>query len=66
MATNSISIKTKLVMQEKESKTSWHFWISFAKSCVRIFAAFALIGSDLIVAGLSFILAELLGIIEEI
>lgn len=53
-------------MQEKESKTSWHFWISFAKSCVRIFAAFALIGSDLIVAGLSFILAELLGIIEEI
>lgn len=53
-------------MQEKESKTSFHFWVSFAKSCIRFFAAFALIGQDFIAAGLSFIVAEILGIIEEL
>lgn len=52
-------------MQEKESKTSWHFWISFAKSCVRIFAGFAIVGGDLVVGGVSLILAEVLGIVEE-
>lgn len=52
-------------MQEKESKTSWHFWISFVKSCVRILGAFTLIGGNLVATGLCFILAELLGIVEE-
>ena len=52
-------------MQPKESKTNWHFWISFIKSSIRIFAAFALIGGSLVTSGLSFILAELLGIAEE-
>ena len=52
-------------MQERESKTRWHFWTSFAKSCVRILGAFTLIGGDLVAAGLCFILAELLGIAEE-
>ena len=53
-------------MQQKESKTSWHFWISFAKSIIRMLAAFALIGQQFTTAGLSFILAEMLGIVEEI
>lgn len=53
-------------MQEKESKTKWHFWISFFKSCVRILAAFVLIGGNLVAAGLALIVAELLGIIEEV
>ena len=53
-------------MQPKESKSRWHFWISFAKSCVRLFAAFALIGRDFIAAGLALMLAELLGIAEEL
>ena len=53
-------------MQPKESKSQWHFWISFAKSCIRLFAAFALIGQNFTTAGLSFILAELLGIVEEL
>lgn len=53
-------------MQPKESKSSHHFWISFAKSCVRIFAAFALVGQSFTVAGLSLVLAEVLGIIEEL
>ena len=53
-------------MQPKESKSQWHFWISFAKSIIRIFAAFALIGGNLVTAGLILILAELLGIAEEL
>ena len=53
-------------MQQKESKTNWHFWISLIKSSIRIFAAFALIGGDLVTSGLSFILAEFLGIVEEL
>ena len=53
-------------MQEQESKTRWHFWISFAKSCVRIFAGFAIIGQSFVVGGLSLILAEVLGIVEEL
>ena len=52
-------------MQPQESKSQWHFWISFAKSIIRMFAAFALIGGNLVTAGLSLILAELLGIAEE-
>ena len=53
-------------MQVQESKTKWHFWISFAKSCVRIFAGFAIIGGNLVIGGASLILAEVLGIIEEL
>jgi len=53
-------------MQPKESKSNWHFWISFIKSCIRIFAALALIGQSFTTAGLSFILAEFLGIVEEL
>ena len=53
-------------MQPKQSKSQWHFWISFAKSCIRLFAAFALIGQNFTTAGLSFMLAELLGIAEEL
>ena len=52
-------------MQPKESKTSFHFWVSFAKSCVRVLAAITLIGQDFIATGLLLILAEVLGVIEE-
>ena len=43
-----------------------HFYVSIVKSFVRIFAGIALINGSLIVAGLSFIVAELLGIVEEL
>lgn len=43
-----------------------HFYVSIAKSFVRIFAGIALINGSLIIAGISFIAAELLGIVEEI
>ena len=43
-----------------------HFYVSIVKSFVRIFAGVALINSSFIIAGVSFIAAELLGIVEEL
>lgn len=53
-------------MQVKESKTNWHFRISIAKSVLRMFAGFFLCYGDFVGAGGTFILAEVLGIIEEL
>ena len=43
-----------------------HFYVSIVKSFVRIFAGVALINGNMIIAGVSFIAAELLGIVEEL
>ena len=52
-------------MQEKESKTNWHFRISLSKSSLRIGAGFALCYGDFILTGVLLISAEILGIVEE-
>jgi hypothetical protein len=53
------------IMQPKESKTSWHFSISFAKSLIRMGACIGLLFSTgLFVLGM--IIAEILGIVEEL
>lgn len=43
-----------------------HFYVSLAKSLIRILAGMGLVSGLLISAGTLFILAEILGIIEEI
>jgi len=43
-----------------------HFYVSIVKSFIRIFAGMALINSSFVIAGVSFIIAELLGIVEEL
>lgn len=53
-------------MQEKESKTSTHFWISLVKSGIRFGAGYCLIIGNLLGAGVLLIIAETLGIAEEI
>jgi hypothetical protein len=53
-------------MQIKESKTNWHFYISLIKSGFRIGAGFALMFGKLALSGDLLILAEILGIIEEL
>jgi hypothetical protein len=53
-------------MQEKESKTNWHFWTSMVKSGIRIVACWRLSEGDLHQAAGFLVLAEALGIIEEI
>ncbi len=53
-------------MQQKESKTKWHFTLSMIKSVFRIFAGVAIIFQDFEIGGFLFILAEVLGILEEL
>jgi hypothetical protein len=53
-------------MQQKESKTNTHFWISLVKSFFRICAGVALVDMALMEAGGLLIIAEALGIAEEI
>jgi len=43
-----------------------HFYVSLAKSGIRIVAGVCLIGGNLVFAGVGFILAEVLGIVEEL
>ena len=52
-------------MQEKESKTSRHFWTSMIKSGFRFGAGFSLIFGSIPAAGALLIIAEILGIAEE-
>ena len=52
-------------MQQKESKTNWHFRISLIKSFLRVVAGFALIKGELLNAGTLLIVAEVLGVVEE-
>lgn len=53
-------------MQVKESNTNSHFWISMIKSLVRVVAGIALCYGDYFKAGGLLIMAEVLGIIEEL
>lgn len=56
-------------MQEQESKTKWHFTISIMKSIIRIGAGISLILNtpyNIQLAGGLLILAEILGIVEEL
>lgn len=43
-----------------------HFYVSLVKSAIRILAGVALINGEFIIAGGLLILAEILGIVEEI
>jgi hypothetical protein len=52
-------------MQQKESKTSKHFWYSISKSVVRVIAFGCLAYQDFAGTAVLLTLAELLGIAEE-
>ena len=43
-----------------------HFYVSLAKSAIRVFAGVALISNNLILAGALIIAAEALGVLEEV
>ena len=53
-------------MQEKESKSNSHFWISIVKSGIRFGACYFLFQEQFGSAAISLALAETLGIAEEI
>ena len=53
-------------MQQKESKTNSHFYVSLVKSGVRIAAGIMLCLGGIWKAGALLIIAEVLGIVEEL
>jgi hypothetical protein len=53
-------------MQPKESKSNKHFQISLVKSTVRILAGMSLVLGNIPLAGVALIIAEILGIAEEL
>jgi hypothetical protein len=55
----------KMEVQPKDTSRG-HFYVSLAKSVIRIVAGACLISGDLVLAGAGFILAEVLGIVEEL
>ena len=53
-------------MEPKESKSNRHFTISILKSGVRMFAGIVLATGGITLAGILLIIAEILGIAEEL
>ncbi len=53
-------------MEPKESKSNKHFTISLIKSAVRIAAGVALVFNNIWYAGVLLIMAEILGVAEEL
>jgi hypothetical protein len=63
------SIKTKVDMEievQPKDTSRGHFYVSVVKSAVRIGAGAALIMGSLAVCGWLLILAEILGVVEEL
>jgi hypothetical protein len=57
--------KLKMNIQPKDTSKG-HFYVSLAKSAIRIVAGACLITGNLLMAGVCFIMAEVLGIVEEL
>jgi hypothetical protein len=55
----------KMEVQPKDTSKG-HFYVSLAKSALRIVAGGALVGGFIITAGVFLIIAEILGIVEEL
>ena len=56
--------KIKMNIQPKDTSKG-HFYVSLAKSAIRIVAGACLISGNLLMAGVCLIMAEVLGIVEE-
>lgn len=48
------------------AERDFHFKVSLVKSCLRLVAGVALIAESFVVAGVFLILAEILGVVEEL
>lgn len=65
-AVEILDANPKALSVEKHPDPLKHKYISFVKSGFRIGAGIALVRGELIVAGALFIIAEVLGIVEEL
>ena len=61
---NVEGIKIMIEVQPKDPSRG-HFYVSLAKSIIRIAAGIFLMSGNFVVAGAGFIFAEVLGIVEE-
>ena len=43
-----------------------HFYVSIVKSFIRIFAGMCIINNEFVIGGIAIIVAEILGIVEEL
>jgi hypothetical protein len=57
--------KPMIEIQPKDTSKG-HFYVSLVKSGIRIIAGFCLITGNLLMAGVCFIMAEVLGVVEEL
>ncbi len=55
----------EIEVQPKDTSKG-HFYVSLVKSGIRIIAGFCLITGNLLMAGVCFIMAEVLGVVEEL
>jgi len=62
---STASALANLIMEPKDTSTR-HFYISLVKSVIRIAAGIALVLGNAVVCGILFVIAEILGIAEEI
>jgi hypothetical protein len=63
------SIKTKVDMEievQPKDPSKGHFYVSLVKSAIRIVAGGCLITGNLLMAGVCLIMAEVLGVVEEL
>jgi hypothetical protein len=51
---------------QPQDPSNGHFFVSLAKSAIRILAGVSLLYGALLIAGSLFIVAEILGIVEEL
>jgi hypothetical protein len=52
-------------MQQKESKSNSHFWLSMIKSGIRMFGCGYLMYGDVVGTAIAFAIAEIIGVAEE-
>ena len=53
-------------MEQKASKTNKHFYLSLVKSFIRIGSCMLLVSNEPILCGIGLIIAEIIGILEEL
>ena len=58
--------RPSMIEIQPKDTSKGHFYVSLAKSAIRIMAGIALINDEFIIAGGLLIVAEILGVVEEI
>ena len=55
-----------MIEVQPKDTSKGHFYVSIVKSFIRIFAGMCIINNELVIGGIAIIVAEILGIVEEL